>query len=183
MRPKIKVHSAWEYVGGAVLKAWTGDREIKTCGNQVIAVMVAAINPKALAESVRNKKARELARVFGEFYAVEPDLTLRMLRVIREKWDSHSVTARVQKHLLTQAYHERPIVKDGKFQKGGKFHHDASLGELSYAVSPKETITLDAVKKARKRAHAPAWRPWISRELNAALQELRGQGFDVGLGC
>lgn len=183
--PQIKVFSAWEYVGSEVLKtwkAWKAKPKTPITGSQIVAVLTVAINPATLAESVRNVKAHELARVFGEFYAAEPELTLKLLGVIRKKWNDQSITAKVQRHLLSKAWHVRPIVKHHKWIQQGVFHHEVKDADLRVVVSPKESITLDAVKKARQRACPPVWRPTTSVELHNALQELRAQGLDVGLG-
>jgi len=149
--------------------------------------MVAAINPAALAESIRNDSTRELATVFTGFYAKKPELALRLLDVIRRRWNDESVTARVRRHLLTKPYHQRPLVMDGKWIQEGIFHHEATdIDVQADVIGSKQKLrkvtNASAVKKARQRIRLPSRRPSISLKLNSAIQELRARGFDVGLG-
>ncbi len=49
----LRVFSAWEFVGNDVLRAINADKsEIRISGTQIVAILVAAICPAALAESV-----------------------------------------------------------------------------------------------------------------------------------
>jgi hypothetical protein len=188
--PKFTRFSAWEYVGNEALKVLQregGNPGDHVSGSQMVAVMVAAINPAALSESVRNDNTRELADVFTECYSIKPDLTLRLLLAIRKKWNDQSATAKVQRHILTKPYHQRPIVKDGKWIQQGVFHHEATDTDVqAVVVGSKQKLAKAAeasiAKKARQRIKLPSIRPYLSQGLNAALQELRTRGFDVGLG-
>ena len=192
--PRFRFHSAWEFVGSDVLRLLHDAPRLQMAkkgdlvsGSEQVAVMVAAINPAALAVSVRNESTRELATVFTGFYAKYPELTLRLLDVIRKRWNEDSITAKVQRHILTKSWHQRPIVKDGNWIQEGIFHHDASDTDVqAVVIDPKKRLKkvtdASAVKKARQRIRLPAQRPFISVELNSALRELQTRGFEVGLG-
>src|ERR1035437_8081100 len=117
MRQQTNRYSAWEFVGNAVLRFikrkqpdFFGDSGIvpvpdsRILGDsRIVAVLIMAINPAAFGEAVKNDKARELARVFADAYTADPELTLRLLELIRNKWQASSVAAKVQKHVLTHA--------------------------------------------------------------------------------
>jgi len=187
-REQLNTFSAWEFVGNDISKAvadWEGEPQ-NIAGNDIVAVITVAICPRALEESLKDEKVRELSKVFAAFYATYPDCVLHLIEVARKRWNDDSVTARIQKHLLTKAYHARPIMKDGRAQQG-EFHHEVKDTDTQAAViGAKQKLEKasdpDAAKKARQRIQEVDWRPMISPELNGALQELKARGLNVGLG-
>jgi hypothetical protein len=170
---KPNVFSPWEVVGTDVLKAIEGEPEHSIItGNSLVAVLMVAIYPGTLAKAVRNRKAAELARCFSDFYAEKPELTLRLLLLIRDKWNDDTIAAKTRKHILVSPWHDR---------KTGLLTRDAKDTAIQAAiVDPKQKLTdpsAQAIKKARQRIKPPAWRPAITVELNAALQELKELGL------
>jgi hypothetical protein len=178
--------SAWEYVGNDVLKALQGEPP-KTIGStQLTAIVVVGINPKALAESIKNEKAHELARLFTDFYARKPDLTIRLLEVIRKRWENRSLTARVQKHVTTKAWHVQPIWENGKCIRPGVLTADVKDSVLQALLTGEtegeKMQNAYTARKARQRIKAPPLRLTITEKLHGALQELRERGFEIGSG-
>ena len=171
---EIPSYSAWQFVGNDALKALRGEPERTISSSQLIAIVVTAINPAALAESVKNNKARELARVFSGFYTAKPDLTLRLLKVIRKRWNDDSITAQVQKRLTTNVWFEKPKWKDGKLIDPGIM--TSNVKDIN--VSQKQERT---VQKARQRIK-PVQMLNITTELHQAFKTLKQLGLDVGTG-
>jgi hypothetical protein len=143
-----------------------------------VALLVVAISPEALSKAVENAKAGELVRVLAGFYAAKPDLTLRLLAVIRAKWNDPSNQAKMQKHILTHPLHQRPIYRDGKFVQEGVLQIEAQDGETARAALG-ANYHGDA-KKARQRIKKPEFSPCIGPELHAALTELKKRTIYVG---
>ncbi len=180
--------SAWEFVGPVFLEALKGQRPDTINGSQTVAVLVVGICPAALAESIKSDRTIELARVFAGFYDTRPDLTLRLLAVIRKKWNDASFTAKVQKGVLAPYERLAPVsyktISGAPFRKRGRILNDEVL---EFVIDPKQKLknigsAVDAVKKARQRIRRPVERPVITRALGEALRELRGGGLDVGIG-
>ena len=192
---EILFHSAWQYVSPDVERA-IKDEKKPVGSTALVAVLVVAISPEALRESVVNHKARELARVFASFYAVRPTLALRLLNVIREKWNDQSVTARTHKHILTNLYHERKGMTNGKWVPH-VMHKDAKVEGIQTAVfgTKDDKAEASAIAQARLRLKKPVPVTWIiggkprpvsalgiTKELDAALKELRSKDIYVGYG-
>jgi hypothetical protein len=167
-------YSAWQFVGNDVLKALRGEPKRTISSSQIVAIIVTAINPAALAASVKNNKARELARVFSDFYTAKPDLTLRLLQVIRKRWNDDSFTSKVQKRLTTEAWFEKPQWKDGKLIANGILMQDAK--DVNFDQDRDRTV-----QKARQRIR-PVPLLNITTALYLAMKELQHLGFDVGTG-
>lgn len=175
-RKDIKRFSAWEVVGCDVLEVLEAQPANSVSGTQLVALVVAAICPTGLVESIKSPQTSELARVYLGFYAKQPDLVLRLLAVVREKWNRQKNPAKIQRHILTNAWHQKPSATQN--------------GILQQDAQDKETVSVvlgpnfrGDVKKARQHIKLPSWWPNISIELNAALLELKKAGFDVGWGC
>ncbi|MSU20961.1 MAG: hypothetical protein EXS30_06150 [Pedosphaera sp.] len=182
-RADIKFYSAWEYLGPFVMKLI--DRAAKKPGYKPIgywsihAVIVVAINPSTLKASLRIPGAGELSKLFAEFYADRPDLTIELMTVIRAKWNDVSIAAKVQKECLTKVWHTRP-----KHRVKGEFTTDAKDDSIRFKVDPRlKPKATEAVKKARLRVRLPTHERFgTTPELRAALRVLRDEGFDVGDG-
>jgi hypothetical protein len=178
--------SAWEYVWSVVLKALRGEPPNTIGTTQLTAILVVAISPKTLEESIKNEKARELARLFADFYARKPDLTIRLLEVIRKKWEDASLSARVQKHLTTKAWHEPPIWEKGKCVSAGLVTAEVKDSVLHAMLTGQtegdKMQKAYAVRKARQRIKGPPFILTMSEALYNAVKELRERGFDVGWG-
>ena len=152
--------SAWQYVGPAVLKALSRVPEFTP--PQMVALVAVGVNPGILGESLKNDSTRELGRVFAECYAAKPDLTLRVVSIIREKWNAQSVAARVRKHLLTIA------------------HHPAKDAALRADVFLKESVELVTVRRGRERIRPLLGNLYATPALGNALNELRDLGYYTG---
>lgn len=193
-------YSAWQYLGADILSACEplpienngsiiagAAAPDKINGSELVAVMTVGICPAALVEAVTSPKCRELARVFAAFYAQRPELTEKLLPLIRCRWNSTTLPDKVRRQALTNAWHTKPKWKDGKCLRDGFLTTDASQTEIAFAARPTnrqgEIGRREAVKQIFKRAELPRLQPWISRALNSALQELRAREFDVGWGC
>lgn len=168
MRTKTPIFSAWNYVGPAVEKEIRNEPPASIASSELVAVMVVAICPAALAESVKNEACRELATRFSMFYQRRPDVVLRLLATIRKVWTDTTPAARVRRHILTQAWTQDTVTNAQK--------------EIVIAAELK--LKLSAVKWAMQQARVklPSFRPKITRELLDALVELRRLKYDVGLG-
>jgi hypothetical protein len=162
--------SAWQFVCDDVLRA-IADEPTPIGSDSLVAVLVVAISPAALCEAVANPRARMLARVFTEIYAHDPGLVLRLLNIIREKWNDQSVQSRVEKHIVTKVF------RDAKVEA----IHVAVFGTQSVGT---ERVSDSAVKKAYQRIKPieSNRNPRISRELHAALKELQRRNIYVGFG-
>jgi len=187
MKPPENRISAWEFVGPAFLKALEDQPPGIISGTEVVAVLVVGINPTALSESLKSDKTRELARVFADFYATHPELTLRLLAVIRKKWNSRSITAKVQKLILTQPYFVLATIAYNTTPQGIKKGALPNTAIMPLVMGEKTKLknvhsAVEAVKKARKRVPRPSERPVIIPALNEALWELNRRGIYVGLG-
>lgn len=179
--------SAWEFVGPAFLKALEDQPPGIMNGTEAVSVLVVGINPTALAESRKSDKTRELARVFTDFCATHPELTSRLLAVIRKKWNSQSITDKVQKLVLTQPYFCLATIAYNTTAQGvkrGAMPNKALVPLVMGAKTKLKNVhsVVEAVKKARRRVQRPLERPVITPALNEALWELNSRGIYVGLG-
>jgi hypothetical protein len=168
--------SAWQWVGNDVLAALRRYPGKCLTSSQIIAIVVASINPAAFAESVRNEKARELARVFSEAYASEPELTYSIIGAVRAKWnDTGYIAARVHKRMTTEVWNTRPSLG-----LPGQLTCEAKAA--AFLESNETANSLGAIKIARRRLPKSPGTLLISEALHSALHELKLRGFDVGDG-
>ena len=182
-RSDIKLYSAWEYLGPDVMKVINRESEkpgYKPIGYWLVhSVIIVALNPSTLQASMTIPGAGELSKLFAEFYADRPDLTIELMTVIRAKWNDGSIAAKVRKECLTKVWHTRP-------SRGvrGEFTTDAKDDSIRFKVDPRlKPEATGAVRKARQRVTAPTQERFgITPELRAALRVLRDHGFDVGDG-
>ena len=176
-KKRIVNFGAWEYLGSEIEKAVKGEPEDSIPTSSVVAVMVVAICPAALLSSVQSPKTRELAKRFAEFYGVKPDLTLRLLGIIRKKWHSTTVTDKTRKYVLTHPWYDRGA-------RNRVIVNEASISEIQFAIDPKlppkANKLIERVLREPERLKLPSFGIMITRELATALQELRAEGFDIG---
>lgn len=140
--------------------------------------MVASICPKGFAEAATFESGLVLIRLFSEFYSSHPDLVIRLMRVIRDKWESKVHSHIAQRFIATQAWYRRP-----HYEISGIHMSEATDDEISTAIKKVglPNITTPTIRKARQRLPIPKIIT-IREDLYAALKELRSRGHQVGLG-
>lgn len=187
MRPKraIQQFSAWNYLGCEILKILEREDGPPVSSSQLATVMAVAISPSALFASYCTKQTLPLAKKFGEFYSDRPDLVLRLIQKIRERWLSDKHGDISNRFIAT-----RPYLKESNVKSGRKriLMIQATSKEIAEAIKAKggpriEVATIDKArqrlcKERDKTAHKMLF---ISAEIHAALCELGRQGYYVGL--
>lgn len=180
-RPKKNhtLHGAWVYLGCDIEKTLKSDpSDALIPSSQIVAVMVAAICPKGFAEAATFDSGLVLVRLFAEFYSSHPNLVIRLMRVIRDKWESKVHGHIAQRFISTQAWLRRP-----HYEIVGIHMSTSTDDEISIAIkkSGLPSITTATIRKARQRLTIPKVIT-IREDLYAALKELRSRGHEVGLG-
>jgi hypothetical protein len=181
MKPS-KIHSAWSFVGRDVEKLvnrWPAlTVPIKT--SELNAIMVVAISPGTLAASITNRKAKELARVFGDCYTKHPELTVALLKLIRDKWTRPlSQREQIQRHLGTKLF--TPTIENGRSRKIYSSEvTDPDLVKMFYSATKQRARDVGAAKKSRQLT--PSLRLSTTREMRTACVELERIGFNTGMG-
>lgn len=197
MRNKIQSNAfgAWSYLGPTILAALQHPPELSP--DEVACLMTIALCPQALPASLSQPKAGCIAAVFVKLLSEKPDLTLRLLTIVREKWNSPLHRDIVQRFIATNIYLQRPIVEMVKRRVRGKWVNRphwkqqgiimtdprATAGDIAQAIKANSgpTITTATVGKARQTMKRP--RPlWVSSKMGHAITHLRNTGLDLGLG-
>jgi hypothetical protein len=171
--------SPWEYLGADLEQLWSDDDVV--CSSEVVAVIAAGICPAALRESINSTETIELARRFADAYQRNPELTEKMLAVIRAKWNEDTVAAKARKHLLTQAWTPVPD------REGRVVTVNAVAKNIAAAIGA-NTATVQKNIGQRVALPKTKWKgpdgsensaPLITAELNAALRALEAKGYKV----
>jgi len=183
-KPRTHIISAFALVGDEIKKVLRESPQLKRPikSSELNAIMVVAISPGALAASIANEKAREVARVFAGCYAKNPAITTKLLTAIQEKWNNQkSMPSKVRRILATQVFCK--TVGDGKVKMvSTRQLSDLDLLPILFPGNKQSAKNLGAVTQARKRTHFSDLVPKRTQKLHAACLALEDMGIDTGMG-
>jgi hypothetical protein len=165
----------WTFLGAEiedVIREGTGP---DVHSSHIVACLIAAIEPKTLDVAMRDPLARPLADCFIAGMATNPDLILRVLQTVRNRWHNPNppVSEIVRKFMASNPWVPIPM-QNGKVKLVilTKEISDDDISRALKCTGP-GNIETSTVKSARQDWRFPKRNISYTDELHAALKRLR----------
>lgn len=172
MKKSIHEFSSWRYLGADIEKFnrnWPRDECFSS--SEIVAMITGTIAP----ETLREPGVDCLRELFLKFYSEHPDIFFALGKRIRDKWNSKSHSAIVQRFLAMNQF--LPVERAGRI-----FTSQATDAQVRFQIKKAggPLIDLEIVKKARQQLFSKrASDLYIRRDLHSALKLLRARGYNV----